>query len=132
MSRLSPGALARMHSTHEDVMHDTCEVLTSTEVQNAYGEVLLTWAVQSTEVCGFNPLSRLQSGGGETVREAATFLETEARLRLPATVAVTPANRIRLTHRYGVALATPITYEIAGAVKTGPAATLLNLRRLDL
>jgi hypothetical protein len=66
-----------------------------------------------------------------TILEATVF-KTDAGVRLPSNSVVTELDRIKITHRYGTALQTPLVFEIISPIKQGPTGIVLDLQTLEL
>ena len=123
MRVLDPAELARMRATQASSMMDTCVVLAYGEDgSDNYGLPEHCYTPQDPTPCGFDP------GAGKEVMDGAQVVVTDARLRLSLGTAVDPRDRIRITHRFGEALATPPTFEILGEPERGPSGMVLNLR----
>jgi hypothetical protein len=114
--------LAQMRVAHADEMGDTCVLQTySSASQDAVGAPVATYTDGSALACGFD-----MTGGREVPRADLTVAVSAAVVRLPSTTDVDLRDRVKLTHRHGTALTTPIVYGIIG-VRRGPTATLLDL-----
>ena len=125
MSVFSAAELAMLQQTQLRHMPDTCQVLQYTAgAADDYGKPVVTYTPGETSLCGFKPTRKREGMGGGQVPLV------DAQLRLPQTVTVASQDRIKLTHRHGVALAEPVTFEIVGLTVAGPSARVLELQRV--
>jgi hypothetical protein len=123
MRHLQTTELGRLQDTQEGAMMDTCVVLTFAEgVTNEYGKPKPGYQAGSAIECGFNATARKE------VMDGAQVAITDAQLRLPIGTTITNLDRLRITHRHGVALTTPLTFAIIGEPRRGSSGLLLNLR----
>ena len=124
MRTLTSVELERMQDAQEAAMMDRCDILRLAEGgTDAYGKPLRSWVPSSEYVeCGFG-YPRPREGLG-----LAQVAELDAVLRLPLWVDVTNLDRVRVTHRFGVKLATAATYEATGPIKRGPSGVVLGLK----
>ena len=105
-------------------MWDTCQVLEYNGLAtDDYGQpspdYYLRWPVVA---CGYNANARK-----EVMVETQVVL-TDAVVRLPIATVLDNRDRIKITHRHGVALDPKPTYEIIGEQARGPSAIQVNLR----
>jgi hypothetical protein len=122
MNVLSAAELARMQAHNVEAMWDRCTRLVYSATPDAYGQPSPTWtAAAASLACGYNGKSR-------EVMDGAQVVMTDGSLRLPIATVLVNTDRIRLTHRHGVALATALAYEIIGAPAQGPMGLVVNLR----
>lgn len=134
MYGLSRRQLAVMRDSYADLMHDTCEIHTRTNVQAPSGQPVASWSTLATGVsCGFefSPFkfrSREIISGGEETSE----ILVRARLPLSYYDDIDQSDRIILTDRFGDDdYPTPETYEIQGFPERGPAGLIVNLKRIE-
>lgn len=122
MRRFTASELERFQATQESAMMDTCRVLVFTAgTSNAYGQPAITYVAGAAIVCGWKPNTKEMM--------ADTQVPTwDGRLRMPIATAVGNKDRIRLTHRYGVALSPTQDYEIVGNPERGPSGLVLKLK----
>jgi hypothetical protein len=116
-----------MRAVYEDCMNDTCVILAYGQgAADVYGMPGVTYTPGADQACGFKPTRTV-----EVMGETETPI-IDAELRLPISLASTISNldRIRLTHRQGAALSTPVVYEIIGLPLVGIAGMILKLSRL--
>jgi len=114
--------LASMRACQEDHMQDTCELLRCSESgTDAYGMPYKSFVLVSTSDCGLNTKASREMLNAE----AHVF---DAQLRLPYDTEITNIDRVRITHRFGEMLETPVEYDILGNPMAGPSGLVLNLR----
>lgn len=113
--------LARLQATQVSSMQDVCILESRSAGTSAYG-YSHGYADGVTTVCG------LHMSPSREVMEAGQVALPDARLRLPIATVVANVDRVRVTHRYGAALAAPLTYEVIGLPERGPSGLQLNLR----
>lgn len=107
-------------------MQDTCVVLTYASVaKDLHGRPQASWTANTPTKCGFDP----KPGGAEAMGTAQLPLY-DASLRLPLSTVVDHLDRVRVSHRFGVAEVAPITYEIVGQPRQGPSGLVLRLKRI--
>lgn len=111
-----------MQAAAERTMLDTCQILEPAETPDVLGLPQRTYSVAATSACGLD-----QTASREVTGETGLTV-TDGALRLPLSVAVSNRARIRVTHRYGEALPTPLEYEVLGEPMRGPSAQVLDLR----
>lgn len=115
-------------------MQDTAVIMNPTYTQDAMNQPVQTWVDGSTIVCGFgfSPF-KFRS------RELSTFGADEsseilvrARVSLDYQSEISPDSRLRLTHRYGVAVTPEQEYQVQGFSEVGPDSMIVNLKRVEL
>jgi len=122
---LSATDLTHMRSTQTGHMPDTCVVQAYTQAFNSYGEDVGTWADGTTYACGLE-----MHPGSERQVQGYTAIVYDAIIRLPITADIDPYDRIKITHRFGEALATPLVYSIVAPDQIGPSGLRLMLRKV--
>lgn len=113
---LTAADLAQMEDVQEDVMMDTCDVLTYTAGDtNAYGKPEpATYASSGAIACG---VGYIRSAFSQEARDQVSTLRVQVRLPLDTTV--TGKDRIEVQKRFGVDITT-VTYGILGEIRRGP------------
>jgi head-tail adaptor len=118
--------LSRMQDANEAAMWDTCRLVTRvTGAVDDYGQPTEMWAEGVAVACGLD-----QRSSYEVLRGTQVW-RFDARLRLPIATELTNADRIKVTHRYGVALTVPLVFEVIGAVRRGPQGLLVEMKTLS-
>jgi head-tail adaptor len=115
-----------MQATQVSSLMDTCVRCVFSEAADAAGQMIPTWTDGVTLACGFEPRSSI-----EARRPDMTVLSYDARLRLAITATMDYRDKIRLTHRYGALLATPLTFAIEGQPLRGPSGLVLLLKAVS-
>lgn len=116
--------ITAMRKTQEAHMFDICELLKkSTSGVDQYGMPYSSFIVNGISACGLNTTASKEITNGE-------IPVYDARLRLPRDTNISNIDRIRITHRFGKLLDTPIEYEILGSPMNGPTGMVLNLRSI--
>ena len=125
MRAFTNSELSAMRQTQTSAMMDTCVVLIhGSGAIDAYGNPSAGYSEGSPVRCGYHPgSSREVQQGNETVLVDAT-------LRLPVGTVINSRDRVRLTHRFGEVLATPLLFDVMGQPAQGPSGLLVNLRRV--
>src|SRR5690606_35182941 len=119
----SADELQGMRDTQETHMMDTCVLLTrTTDTLDEYNRPAVSYAESNPVPCGFDPTA------AKEVMDNAQVAVTDARLRLPLSADVTGLDRVRVTHRFGEALDTPVVFDVIGEPERGPSGLVLNLR----
>lgn len=122
MSGLRAGELTGLRATQVGHMMDTCIRLVYSEVADAYGLPTDTYTPAATSLaCGLN-----ESPSREMMNQVPGV---EAALRLPAGTTLDVRDRIRITHRFGVAV-TAVDYEIAGLPRLGSSGLVVPLKKV--
>lgn len=128
MEVFATGELAGMQATAEQSMMDTCVIQTwSSTTDDDWGQREETWTDGSAIACGFNP-----RGGREVPGPSSEPLLTDATVRLPIDTTVGRNDRVKITHRFGVALAVPLVFDVVQEPRRGPSGLQLDLRRVEL
>ena len=111
MTLLSANDLAMMRADQTDALWDTCIVQTQSTTVDTYGQPIETFTDGTAIDCRFVP------SPGKEMREInrtdSTITVMRALVRLPRGTAITPNDRVKITHRYGVALTTALVYGVA-------------------
>jgi len=117
--------LAAMRSDVEETLLDTCQIGTEAEASGLEpGADSWTYDDESPVSCGFN------ASASKEVFDGSQATITDAVFRLPIGTAVTSVNRLKLTHRQGVALDTAEEYALIGAPRRGLTALTVYGRRV--
>lgn len=119
--------LTGMRTAQVAHMMDTCVFQACVETGDTFRELVLSWPVDGAEIaCGLDMKPGSERHGTET-----TALRWDATLRLPITAAPDAKDRVKITKRYGEALAAPLVYDIVGPIQRGPSGIRLLLRRVE-
>lgn len=103
-------------------MQDICQLgARSAGAADDFGVPAEVYTYGQSLYCGYRELSPRELQG---MTEVARF---DGELRLPVDTAIDDIDRVRITHRYGVALATPRVYELAGDARRGPSGLVVQL-----
>lgn len=133
-AHLSTLELGQMQADNESYMMDTAIIMTRSDVVDKYGQPIITWTPGTTIPCGFaaSPFKfrsrELSVYGAEETSE----ILVRARVSLDYRDSLSTKDRLRLTHKLGVLLATAEDYDIQGFVEHGPSAMVVNLKRVEL
>ena len=128
MEAFAEAELAGMQSAQEAAMMDTCVLqVWSSGSADAYGQRVETWTDGAALACGFNP-----KGGREVPGPEASPIITDASVRLPIDTSVDRKDRVKVTHRFGVALGAAQVFEVVGEPRRGPSGLQLDLRKVTL
>ena len=123
MLPFTPGELQALEDTSLASMQDTCQLLTYTEgVTDAYGKPTITYTPGASLACGYNATRQVE------VMEGTEVAITDATLRLPAGTSIDHRDRVKITHRLGVALAAQPVYSFIGEARQGHSALVAGLR----
>lgn len=111
-----------MQGAQDSAMMDTCQVLVYTEgAANAYNKPAITYPASAAIRCGWKPATK-------EMMQDTQVPAWDGRLRMPIGTVIKNTDRIRLTHRYGVALSPVQNYEIVGNPERGPSGLVLRLK----
>jgi hypothetical protein len=127
MRAFSAQELAGMEATQEGAMMDTCLHLQRFTEADDYNNPTSTYIAGASYPCGLDeaPRDREAMDGTQVV-----MMDAKLRMSIDVDGEISNADRLRLTHRFGVALATPRDYEIIGAPRRGPSGLVFALRKV--
>lgn len=121
--------LANMRETQESAMLDQCVILSFGEEQmDAYGYKTPAYTEGPLIACGLSFSSAYLHREAESAFTQKPL--ADATLRLPYGTVIKETDRVRVTHRFGIAEPAPVTYEIAGLPSYGPSGVFVKLRRI--
>lgn len=125
----TPGELSQLKATHESHYSDTIIVQTFTsENLDTFGD-----SVNATYTDG-SSISALFSPKGSSERRLQLpemrVSEFDAVLHLPAGTTITDKDRVKITHRYGVALSPALVYSVTGTPLEGISGTIVALKKV--
>ncbi len=124
---LTSADLANLRAAQVLYMLDTGYVQTYARTFNTMNEPVETWTEAATATaCGLD-----MRPGAERHQADKTVTEYDATLRLPLTVTIDAKDRVRITHRFGEALAVPLIFEVSSPVQRGPSGLRVLLRKVD-
>jgi hypothetical protein len=122
------GQLSHLQAANVAAMWDTCvRVVYDGTATDTYGHPTPVWTSGAILACGLDNLVGMSSARRE-VMIGTQVVVIDARLRLPIDTTLDHRDRIRITHRHGVALSTPEVYEIMGEPARGPSGLVVDLR----
>lgn len=127
MRTFSSRELTDMQATQEAAMMDICQHLQRYIEDDDYNNKVETFIPGESYACGLD-----ENPKGPEAMEGTQVVMVDAKLRLSIDVDGVIANtdRIRITHRFGVALASTRDYEIVGVQRRGPSGLVFNLRKV--
>lgn len=125
MDIFSEDELAGMQATQESAMMDTCVLMRYSEALDAINHPVPTWTDGESMLCGLD-----MTGGTEQRGSQRVIVRWDAVIRLPLDTVIDLRDRIRITHRFGQALASGLVYEIAGPAEIGPSGIVLPLKKV--
>ena len=116
-----------MASTQEDAMMDTCQHLQRFTEVDDYNNAKPTYIAAESYSCGLDeaPKDREAMDGTQVV-----MMDAKLRMSIDVDGVIANVDRLRITHRFGVALTTPRDYEIIGAPRRGPSGLIFALRKV--
>jgi len=113
MRSFTADELSRMQAAQSAAMQDTCVIQSYARTLDSYGSPAATYTDGSAIACGVE-----MTAGRENHRTDLTAERIDATIRLPIATSIKATDRIKVTHRYGVA-ATQV-YEVVGEIRRGP------------
>lgn len=119
------GEIARMRTTQEDHMPDTCVVLSYSATSDNYGHDVETYTPGSAIVCGYMPSSENE------INEDSQTEVASAQMRLPISTQIGKLDRVQLTALKGETLAAPLLFQVTGTPKQGPSGLVVMLKRIE-
>jgi hypothetical protein len=128
MHALTPQELAGMQGTNDAALQDECRLLIRSTTQNGYGEERESFVSGPLLPCVFG------QGKSVEIRVGDQTIRTDAQIGLSIDIAgvILPYDRILLTKRFDVALATPLEFQIVGEAARGASRIRLDLTRVVL
>lgn len=121
MKKFTADELAKMQGTQVESLQDTCIIQAYALTQGDYGEEVDTYTDGSTIACGLN-----MTPSRESRRADMNVERIDATIRLPLGTSVKTTDRIKVTHRFGVAI-TALIFEVIGAIRRGPSGLQVDL-----
>lgn len=130
MTLFTPGEIDALKETQNLHMQDTCIIQTfSAGSPDTYGQMTPTYTDGSPLACGLNMKSGKEQN--RVVDPETKTVITLSTLRLPADTNVTPKDRIKITHRFGIALSTPLVFEVYQKPRLGSSGLLVDLIQIE-
>lgn len=131
---ISPSQLRQMRRSNTERMMDRVVIINYTVSKDATGQEIKTYTDDLTIDCGFgfSPFKFRSRELGTLGAEESSEILVRARVSIEHQDRINTTTRLRLTHRYGVKLATPQTYEVQGFNEVGPSGMVINLKRVQL
>ena len=124
MRPFTTGELERMRAFSQAQMVDAGRVLRRTEgARDGRGQRAATFTPQDVIPCTF-----VITAATEQLSEATGAAITDAVVYVPLDTPIGPLDRFQLTHRFGQALASPITYSVIGQPAPDVATLRVGLR----
>lgn len=123
MRAFTPTELANMQGVQVSAMMDTCIVQAYSRTLSSKGSPVETWADGSAIVCGLE-----MTAGRESRRANMTVNPYDATIRLPIGTAIKATDKVKVTHRFGVALTIPMVFDVVGEVRRGPSGLQVDLQ----
>lgn len=127
---ISLDEIAQIQHDNEQYLTDRVTHLRRTNVKGDYGEDVAVWSTVAEWDCGF-AYSPFKFRSREIMADSRVPVsEILVRCRMPAAArgTIDPADRLVLTHKFGVSV-TPDTYEVQGYEEQTIYGFILNLRR---
>lgn len=122
MRKFTAGELAKQEGTQTGSLQDTCIIQVYALVIDDYGGETPTYTDGAALDCGLN-----MSPSRETRRADMNIERIDATLRLPLNTTIKTTDRVKMTHRFGVAI-TALVFEVTGAVRRGPSGLQVDLQ----
>lgn len=125
MRPLQTDELSGLQAAQESAMMDTCIIQAYSSADDDYGEPIASYTDGEAISCGLN-----NRGGREVQDSDMTTLITDATIRLPIGTEIEPQDRVKITHRFGVAAVS--TYEVVGPVRRGPSGLQVDVKAVSV
>lgn len=120
--------LAQMVATNQAHMMDECVHELHGSTTGTHGEPVTTFSDGDTLICNVD----VDPGKELTIGQDAVKVDATFYLPVAAYTDIGQADRLRLTKRFGVALATAETYEVIGLPARGASDLALDCKRIVL
>lgn len=120
--------LADMQGEQTRHMSDVCILQAlSLGAADSYGRPAATYNDGSTFACGLDD-TRREEGLDDAQVE---IIDATIRLPIGALSEALSTSRIKVTHRHGSALSSPIVYKIIGPVRRGPSGLVADCQHIE-
>ena len=116
--------LTAMQSTQMGAMMDTCIVQSYFAALDDYGAEVAVYTDSSAIACGVN-----MNPGKESRTETMNVERIDVTIRLPIATSIKATDRIKVTHRFGVAI-TNIVFEVVGSIRRGPSGLQVDVSQV--
>jgi len=103
---------------------DTCVIQVLTTARDDLGQPIKTYTDGSAISCGVYLRS-----ASDVSAAFGTAAQVDATLRLPLTTTLTKDDRVKVTHRQGIALTTAEIFEVVGEPRRGLSLLVADLKR---
>ena len=123
MSDFSAADLTNMRSCQDAHMMDVCKFGTASQTADTMNQQVETFVYGADVDCGLD-----MRPGSERHGVDKTVSEYDATIRLPIASAPDPIDRVKVTDRFGEALAVDLVYNIVGPIQRGPSGIRLLLK----
>lgn len=114
-----------MQSNNAGAMFDTCVIQVYSSTLDDYGGSVDTYTDGSAIACGLE-----MTPANETRRVDMNIERIDGTLRLPIATSVKATDRVKITHRFGVAV-TNLVFEVVGSVRRGPSGLQVDLQAIN-
>lgn len=122
MRVLTVTEISRMQTTQQGSLHETVVVQRYSSVADSYGNPTPTYTDQAAISGGLRFMTPRE------VQRTGEVPIIDAELRLPISTVLDDRDRIKITHRYGTALAIVWVFELVAPPKRGPSGLVCQLR----
>ena len=126
MLPMRPTEFTVMQATHTDAMRDQCVLMEPQTSAGRNNKPVITYTDAGSSACGFNP-STANGVASEEVLDSTAVVITKPTLRLPTGTVIRASWRVRITHRNGQALTSPLAFDIVGDPSTVGTAIVVEL-----
>lgn len=118
---LSDADIAGLRQVHESALFDTCVLVTIDTTYDDYGAPVVVETESAPKPCHFIPQMSFSTRAQEYVDASGTVLRIGAavQLKISEYENVTTLDRIKITHIFGKALPTPLTFDVMGKPQRG-------------
>jgi len=116
--------LANLQTYQNASMFDTCIIQSYFAALDDYGAEVAVYTDGNAIACGVN-----MSPSKESRTTTMNVERIDATIRLPIGTSIKATDRVKVTHRYGVAI-TAIVFEVVGSIRRGPSGLQVDISQV--
>jgi hypothetical protein len=122
MRAFTTDEMTRLQAANEESMMDTCVIMTHSTLLDSYGADSQVFTDGLPTICNVDMTVVMENRKADMTVE-----KIDATIRLPIGTVIKPADRVRITARYGIAVM-PIELEVVGAIRMHVTGLVVDLQ----
>lgn len=126
MKKFTADELAKMQGVQVESLFDTCIISVYALTLDDYGAEVASYTDGSAIDCGLN-----MTPSRESRRADMNVERIDATIRLPLATSVKATDRIKVTHRFAVAITPNLVFDVIGAIRRGPSGLQVDLQAVS-